>query len=56
MKEKYLPIGTVVLLTNGTKKVMITGYLPIDVKNYPVPYLYSNPIEITSIIEYNYNN
>ena len=32
MKEKYLPIGTVVLLTNGTKKVMITGYLPIDVE------------------------
>ena len=32
MKEKYLPIGTVVLLTNGTKKVMITGYLPIDIE------------------------
>ena len=25
MKEKYLPIGTVVLLKNGTKEVMITG-------------------------------
>jgi hypothetical protein len=32
MKEKYLPIGTVVLLTNGTKKVMVTGYLPIDIE------------------------
>ena len=25
MKEKYLPIGTVVLLKNATKEVMITG-------------------------------
>lgn len=27
MKDKYLPIGTVVLLKEGTKKVMITSYL-----------------------------
>ena len=33
MKEKYLPIGSVVLLTNGTKNVMITGYLPIDTED-----------------------
>lgn len=26
MKEKFLPIGSVVLLENGTKKVMITGF------------------------------
>lgn len=26
MEEKYLPIGTVVLLKNGTKEVMITCY------------------------------
>ena len=26
MDEKYLPIGTVVLLENGTKELMITGY------------------------------
>ena len=25
--EKYLPIGSVVLLENGTKKLMITGFL-----------------------------
>jgi len=25
-KEKYLPIGTVVLLKNGKKRVMITGF------------------------------
>lgn len=31
MTENYefLPIGTIVLLKNGTKRVMITGYLPI---------------------------
>lgn len=28
MKNKFLPIGTVVLLKNGSKKIMITGYLP----------------------------
>lgn len=26
MKEKYLPLGTVVLLNGGTKRLMITGY------------------------------
>ena len=26
MKEKYLPIGTVVLLKDATKRLMITGY------------------------------
>ena len=31
MKEKYLPIGTVVTLENATKKLMITGYLPTSV-------------------------
>lgn len=27
MKDKFLPIGTVVMLKNGTKEVMITSYL-----------------------------
>lgn len=27
--EKYLPIGTVVLLEGGTKRIMITGYCAI---------------------------
>lgn len=26
IKEKFLPIGTVVMLKNGTKRVMITGF------------------------------
>ena len=30
MEEKYLPIGTVVLLKEATKRVMITGYASIS--------------------------
>lgn len=30
MKEKYLPIGTVVLLKSGNKRVMITGFCSTD--------------------------
>lgn len=29
MNEKYLPIGSVVMLKNASKKIMITGYLSI---------------------------
>ncbi len=29
-KEKFLPIGTVVMLKNGTKRVMITGFCAIE--------------------------
>lgn len=30
MKEKYLPIGTVVTLKGGKKKLMIIGYCPVE--------------------------
>lgn len=30
--EKYLPIGTVVLLKNGKKRVMITGFVAMEKK------------------------
>ncbi len=30
MEEKFLPIGSVVLLKGGEKKVMITGYCSVD--------------------------
>ncbi|CCY47219.1 putative uncharacterized protein [Firmicutes bacterium CAG:822] len=30
MKEKYLPIGTVVTLKDATKKIMIIGYCPVE--------------------------
>ena len=29
MKEKYLPIGSVVLLKGGTKKIMINGHCQV---------------------------
>lgn len=31
IKNKYLPIGTVVLLKDGTKKIMITGFYTKEV-------------------------
>ena len=30
MKEKFLPIGSVVILKDATKRIMITGYLSVD--------------------------
>ncbi len=33
IKEKYLPIGTVVLLKNATKRIMITGFCSIEKNN-----------------------
>lgn len=32
-KEKFLPIGTVVMLQNGTKRVMITGFCAVERDN-----------------------
>lgn len=29
IKEKFLPIGTVVMLKNGTKRIMITGFCTV---------------------------
>ncbi len=31
--EKYLPIGTVVILKGGTKRIMITGFCCMDEKH-----------------------
>ena len=33
MKEKYLPIGTIVTLKGATKRIMIIGYCPITEEN-----------------------
>ena len=32
MREKFLPIGTVVMLKGGTKRLMITGFCMFDKK------------------------
>ena len=39
--EKYLPVGTVVLLQNGTKRVMINGFCTMDASNPSKIYDYS---------------
>ncbi len=55
MKEKYLPIGTVVLLKGGKKRAMITGFCSVAQENqekiydysgcvYPEGYLSSNQV------------
>ena len=55
MRDKYLPIGSVVLLKGGTKKVMVTGFCSIAEENqekiydycgciYPEGYLSSDEI------------
>ena len=33
VKEKFLPLGTVCMLKNGTHPVMIIGYVPIPTNN-----------------------
>lgn len=55
MREKFLPIGTVVLLKGGKKRAMITGFCSIANENqekiydysgcvYPEGYLSSNQV------------
>ena len=41
IKEKFLPLGTVVLLKNGTKRIMINGFCTIDANNQTKMYDYS---------------
>lgn len=38
MKEKFLPIGTILTLKGATKKVMVIGYLPISQNNVMFDY------------------
>ena len=55
MREKFLPIGTVVLLKGGRKRAMITGFCSVAQENpekiydysgcvYPEGYLSSNQV------------
>ena len=55
MREKYLPIGTIVLLKGGKKRAMITGFCSVAQENqekvydysgcvYPEGYLSSNQV------------
>lgn len=38
--KKYLPIGSVVMLKNGKKRLMITGYAQIDIQKVTQVYDY----------------
>ncbi|MDE5888908.1 MAG: DUF4176 domain-containing protein [Bacilli bacterium] len=44
MKEKYLPIGTVVLLKGGRKRAMITGFCSVAQENQEKIYDYSGSV------------
>lgn len=55
MREKYLPIGSIVLLKGGKKRAMITGFCSVAQENqekiydysgcvYPEGYLSSNQV------------
>ena len=40
MKDKFLPIGSVVLLKDASKKIMITGFLSVDENDQETIYDY----------------
>lgn len=52
MKEKYLPIGTVVTLKDATKKIMIIGYCPVE-KEHSQMYDYSACLYPEGVIDSN---
>ena len=41
MKEKFLPVGTVVMLEGGSKRIMINGFCAIDPAQPKVMFDYS---------------
>lgn len=41
MKEKFLPVGTVVMLEGGTKRIMVNGFCAIDPAQPKVMFDYS---------------
>ena len=49
-EEKYLPIGSVVLLKGGKKRIMITGYVTIDMEKKDKIYDYCGCIFPSGII------
>lgn len=48
--EKFLPIGTVVMLKGGTKRVMVTGFCSIDEKDKEKIYDYAGCLYPEGII------
>lgn len=52
MKEKYLPIGSVVTLKDATKKIMVIGYCPVE-KEHNQMYDYSACLYPEGVIDSN---
>ena len=55
MEEKYLPIGSVVMLKEAKKAVMIIGYLPIPNEDQTKIYDYSASLYPEGLISSNQN-
>ena len=53
MNKEFLPIGSVVLLKGGTKKIMITGFCYIDKDNSSEVYDYTGCLYPEGIINSN---
>lgn len=53
--EKYLPIGSVVILKNGKKRIMITGYATIDLEKKDKVYDYMGCMFPEGVISTNQN-
>jgi len=53
--EKYFPIGTVVTLIGGTKRVMITGFLAIQESNKEKVWDYSGCLYPEGLLSSNQN-
>ena len=53
MNKGFLPIGSVVLLKGGTKRVMITGYCSIDNENTEKVYDYTGCLYPEGILNSN---
>ncbi len=53
IKDRFLPVGSVVLLKGGTKRVMITGFCSIDNNNKEVLYDYTGCLYPEGIINSN---
>ena len=52
---KYLPVGSVVMLKNGLKRVMITGYLPVVETEETKEYDYIACLYPEGILKTDYN-
>lgn len=53
MEEKYLPIGTVVMLKGGSKRAMIVGFLAMDASKPDKVFDYSGCLYPEGVISAN---